>query len=129
MLSNHNPVFLFRRIVSTLRGIRPSEIKLMYLGMIALFGVILLALLLQKSMLTKQAAEVVKPLGIVNFSAEKVRLEDNFPVMKKDEVKRQAVEELSVAKEETAATVAVSENVVEEWYFDEVYQEWRYRNK
>ena len=79
------------------------------------------------SLLSHQFVIAEKPAGIVNFSDEKVRLEDNFPEMKQMKTKDDVTHEVTKAKEETAATVAVSDNVVEEWYFDEVYQEWRYR--
>ena len=125
MLNDRNPVVFIRKVVATVRGIRALEVKFIYIGIIALLGVIVLSLLLQVSLLSHVIAE--KPAGIVNFSDEKVRLEDNFPEMKQMKTKDDVTHEVTKAKEETAATVAVSDNVVEEWYFDEVYQEWRYR--
>lgn len=103
MLNDRNPVVFIRKVVATVRGIRALEVKFIYIGIIALLGVIVLSLLLQ------------------------VRLEDNFPEMKQMKTKDDVTHEVTKAKEGTAATVAVSDNVVEEWYFDEVYQEWRYR--
>ena len=127
MLNDRNPVVFIRKVVATVRGIRALEVKFIYIGIIALLGVIVLSLLLQVSLLSHQFVIAEKPAGIVNFSDEKVRLEDNFPEMKQMKTKDDVTHEVTKAKEETAATVAVSDNVVEEWYFDEVYQELRYR--
>lgn len=127
MLNDRNPVVFIRKVVATVRGIQAIEVKFIYIGIIALLGVIVLSLLLQVSLLSHQLVTAEKPAGIVNFSAEKVRLNDTFPDMKQIENKYNVMQEVTAAKEETAATVAVSETVVEEWYFDEVYQEWRFR--
>lgn len=127
MISNQNPIALFRRLVSQVRGIEKAEEWKIYMAVAFLSMAISLLFMVYSAwfagMENKEAAASVNQNRHLTLSGEGLvqKGADAAPVQ--SVLKERKAEPAKPVKKPRVRTQS------EEWYYDSVHKDWRYKKQ